>query len=140
MDRGSAGLKQAGQYRQGPGQAPASHDFRARPPQPSREAHHQQHVAFHIIRDRPQARRVDSIVCGVAPVTTLPGRVIGAKPAAVCRWIFDLLGAGPGDTLDDLFPGSGAVTRAWDAYTGHEPSRPSPTDATAPGQPVAEAS
>jgi hypothetical protein len=56
-------------------------------------------------------------VCGVAPVTTLPGRVIGAKPAAVCRWIFDLLGAGPGDTLDDLFPGSGAVTRAWTAYT-----------------------
>ena len=88
-----------------------------------------------IIRDRLQPRRVDSIVCGVAPVTTLPGRVIGAKPAAVCRWIFDLLGAGPGDTLDDLFPGSGAVTRAWAAYTGHEPSRPSPTDATAPGQP-----
>jgi hypothetical protein len=31
----------------------------------------------------------------------------------VCRWIFDLLGAAPGDILDDLFPfpGSGAVTR-----------------------------
>jgi hypothetical protein len=43
--------------------------------------------------------------------------VIGAKPAAVCRWIFALLGAAPGDTLDDLFPGSGAVTRAWAAYT-----------------------
>ena len=96
-----------------------------------------------IIRDRLQARRTDSIVCGVAPVTTLPGRVIGAKPAAVCWWIFDLLDAAPGDTLDDLFPGSGAVTRAWDAYTGHDPSRPSPTDTTAPGQPdpaVAEAS
>jgi hypothetical protein len=26
------------------------------------------------------------------------------KPAAVCRWIFTLLGAAPGDTLDDLFP------------------------------------
>ena len=64
-----------------------------------------------------QARRVDSIVCGVTPLTTQPGRVIGAKPAAVCRWIFGLLGAAPGDTLDDLFPGSGAVTRAWAAYT-----------------------
>ena len=31
-----------------------------------------------IIRDRLQPRRADSIVCGVAPVTTLPGRVIGA--------------------------------------------------------------
>ena len=95
-----------------------------------------------IIRNQLQARRTDSIVCGVAAVTTLPGRVIGAKPAAVCRWIFDLLGAGPGDTLDDLFPGSGAVTRAWHACTGPGPSRPSPTDATAPGRagPAAEAS
>ena len=31
-------MTQAGQYRQGPGQAPASHDVRARPPQPSWEA------------------------------------------------------------------------------------------------------
>ena len=88
-----------------------------------------------IIRDQLQPRSVDSIVCGVAPLTTLASRVIGAKPAAVCRWIFELLGAAPGGTLDDLFPGSGAVTRAWDAYTGHDPSRPSPTDATAPGRP-----
>ncbi|MGH3238293.1 MAG: hypothetical protein ACRDOH_34550, partial [Streptosporangiaceae bacterium] len=72
-------------------------------------------------RDGVTARRVDSIVCGPVALTTLPGRVIGAKPAAVCRWIFDLLGAQPGDTLDDLFPGSGAVTRAWAAFT--DPSR-----------------
>jgi hypothetical protein len=62
-------------------------------------------------------RRVDSLVHGVAPMTTLPDRVVGAKPAAFCRWVFELLGALPGDTLDDLFPGSGAVRRAWDAYT-----------------------
>ena len=53
------------------------------------------------------ARRADSLVCGVGPLDTLPGRVIGTKPAAVCRWIFTLLGAAPGDRLDDLFPGSG---------------------------------
>lgn len=63
------------------------------------------------------ARRVDSLVHGVSPMTTLPSRVIGAKPAAFCRWMFDLLGAAPGDVLDDLFPGSGAVTRAWGAFT-----------------------
>jgi hypothetical protein len=63
------------------------------------------------------------MVCGVAPLDTLPGRVIGAKPAAVCWWIFTLLGAAPGDTLDDLFPGSGAVGRAWAAFTSSpEPS------------------
>ncbi|WP_051808438.1 hypothetical protein [Actinoplanes subtropicus] len=64
------------------------------------------------------ARRVDSLVHGIAPMTTLPGRVVGAKPAVFCRWVFDLLGAAAGDTLDDLFPGSGAVARAWAVYTG----------------------
>jgi len=54
---------------------------------------------------------------GVAPMTTLPGRVIGTKPAAFCRWMFDLVGATPGDTLDDLFPGSGIVGRAWEFFT-----------------------
>jgi hypothetical protein len=75
----------------------------------------------------------------------LPGRVIGAKPAAVCQWIFILLGAGPGDILDDLFPGSGAVARAWAAYTGQEPSCRARGDASSPAaggpsDPSAEAS
>lgn len=94
------------------------------------------------------ARRVDSLVHGVSPMTTLPGRVIGAKPAAFCRWVFDLLGAAPGDTLDDLFPGSGAVTRAWAAFTGqpdpspealHDASPPTAVqrDASEPGAPDA---
>ncbi|MEV0592467.1 hypothetical protein [Nonomuraea cavernae] len=67
---------------------------------------------------RPGARRVDSLVHGVSAMTTLPGRVIGAKPAAFCRWLFDLLGAVPGDSFDDLFPGSGAVSRAWAVFAG----------------------
>lgn len=64
--------------------------------------------------------RTDSLVHGVSPLTTLPGRVTGQKPAAFCRWVFDLLGAAAGDTLDDLFPGSGAVSRAWAAYARAE--------------------
>jgi hypothetical protein len=81
-------------------------------------------VIYHGGRQLPCAlRRADSIICGVTPVSTRPGHVIGAKPAAVCRWIFTLLGAGPGDRLDDLFPGSGAVSRAWAAYTSYEASR-----------------
>lgn len=40
---------------------------------------------------------------------TLPGR----KPIAFCAWLFDALGMIPGDTLDDLFPGTGIVSRAW---------------------------
>lgn len=51
---------------------------------------------------------------------TLPGAVIGMKPPAFCRWMFDLLGAAPGDELDDLYPGSGIVGRAWRQYVGDD--------------------
>jgi hypothetical protein len=40
----------------------------------------------------------------------------GAKPDAFCFWVFDLLGLADGDELHDLFPGSGAVGRAWGEY------------------------
>ena len=80
-------------------------------------------VIYHGGRQLPGQRRADSIACGVTPVSTRPGHIIGAKPAAVCRWIFALLGAGPGDILDDLYPGSGAVSRAWAAYRSSEASR-----------------
>jgi hypothetical protein len=78
-------------------------------------------VIYHGGRQLAGTLRTDSIVHGAAPLRTLPSRVIGAKPPAVCRFIFELLGAGPGDLLDDLFPGSGAVTRAWQAYTADVP-------------------
>jgi hypothetical protein len=61
-------------------------------------------------------RRVDVLTHGVAPMTTLPTRVIGTKPAAFCRWVFDLVGATPADSMDDLYPGSGMVGRCWDAF------------------------
>jgi len=41
---------------------------------------------------------------------------MGAKPAEFCFWIFDMLGARQGDELVDLFPGTGAVTQAWQFY------------------------
>lgn len=40
---------------------------------------------------------------------SLPGR----KPLAFCGFLFQQLGMLPGDTLDDWFPGSGIVGRAW---------------------------
>lgn len=62
-------------------------------------------------------RRTDSLIYPGRARGTDPARVVGAKPAAFCRWVFDLLGARPGDQLDDLFPGSGGVTRAWAAFS-----------------------
>jgi hypothetical protein len=36
---------------------------------------------------------------------------MGAKPRAWTRWVLDMLGYDPeSDTVDDLFPGSGAVS------------------------------
>lgn len=46
-----------------------------------------------------------------------PGALIGMKPPQFSVWMFQQLGAGPGDSFDDLFPGSGAVARAWESYT-----------------------
>jgi hypothetical protein len=34
------------------------------------------------------------------------------------HWVFDCLGAHEADELTDLFPGSGAVTRAWASFCG----------------------
>ena len=49
---------------------------------------------------------------------TLRRGLTGAKPEAVCHWAFELLGARPEDDLVDLFPGSGAVARAWTTWRG----------------------
>jgi hypothetical protein len=47
---------------------------------------------------------------------TLKRGLTGAKPERVCRWLFEVMGAQPDDDLADLFPGTGAVSRAWDAW------------------------
>lgn len=52
----------------------------------------------------------------VSESITLRRGLTGAKPEAVCRWAFEMLGAEPGDDLDDMFPGTGAVFRAWEKW------------------------
>jgi hypothetical protein len=47
-----------------------------------------------------------------SPITLRRG-LVGAKPEHVCHWAFEIVGAERGDDLDDLFPGTGAVMRAW---------------------------
>ena len=47
---------------------------------------------------------------------TLERGLTGAKPEKVCHWAFELVGAEPSDELIDLFPGTGAVTRAWETW------------------------
>lgn len=66
---------------------------------------------------RDGSARLDSLTFVARARTTDPDRVVGAKPATFIRWMFELLGAQPGDELEDLFPGSGGVTRAWELYS-----------------------
>jgi hypothetical protein len=49
---------------------------------------------------------------------TLKRGLTGAKPEAVCHWAFEMAAAHPNDELVDLFPGSGAVSRAWATWQG----------------------
>lgn len=72
------------------------------------------------------------------------GELAGRKPIAFCNWMFALLGALPGDSLEDLFPGTGVVGRAWQQlspeYSGDgapagvdDVSRAAPSDPSPPG-------
>lgn len=40
----------------------------------------------------------------------------GKKPDAFCYWLFELLNIQPGDTFDDLFPGTRAVSKAFEQW------------------------
>jgi hypothetical protein len=53
---------------------------------------------------------------------TLKRGLTGAKPEAFCRWVLDLLGYEIGDTVDDLFPGTGVMGRVVEGLSsmGHE--------------------
>ena len=53
----------------------------------------------------------------LTPRLQAPDGFTGAKPLAFCRWLFAVMGAEAGDTLDDLFPGTGGVGRAWTEYS-----------------------
>jgi hypothetical protein len=46
---------------------------------------------------------------------TLRKGLVGAKPEKFCWWVLNLLGFQPGDTLDDLFPGTGVMSRVCEA-------------------------
>ena len=40
----------------------------------------------------------------------------GRKPLTFCYWLFELLNIQPGDTFDDLFPGTRAVSKAFEQW------------------------
>ena len=63
-------------------------------------------------RARKQITVRDWVSCNI----TLKKGLVGVKPDDVCHWLFAGLNLRLGDTLVDLFPGSGAVGRAFDSF------------------------
>lgn len=52
---------------------------------------------------------------------TLKRGFTGAKPERVIWWLLEVMNATPEDTIDDLFPGSGAVTNAIAKWRANPP-------------------
>lgn len=73
-------------------------------------------TGFHVMRD------------WMAEPMTMQRGLTGAKPERVCHWLFECVGAQPDDTFHDLFPGTGAVSRAWTSWGMllREPEPPEP--------------
>lgn len=69
-----------------------------------------------------RGREEDTVRDWVAESITLRRGLSGAKPEAFCFWVFRFLGLGREDDLVDIFPGSGAVGRAWEKFTRYQRS------------------
>ena len=52
----------------------------------------------------------------VAESISLRKGLSGVKPIGFCYWLFEMLGMKASDEFHDLFPGSGAVTKAWEMF------------------------
>lgn len=62
---------------------------------------------------RPRTRKQDTVRDWVAAGITLKRGMVGVKPDTFSYWMFEVLNLIPGDTMDDLYPGTGAITNAW---------------------------
>jgi hypothetical protein len=68
-------------------------------------------------RKLTREEHLDDVLIWGGRQSSHPGALVGMKPAPFCEWLFRQLGALGGDELVDLFPGSGAVGRAWKLYS-----------------------
>jgi hypothetical protein len=71
---------------------------------------------------RKRGRDLPTVRDWVSANITLKKGMSGVKPDAFSHWLFEVLGMQEGDEFVDLFPGSGAVTRAWQGHHGMESS------------------
>jgi hypothetical protein len=67
---------------------------------------------------RKRDRNEPTVRDWVSTPITLRRGVSGAKPETFCMWLFDVVGLHPIDQFYDVFPGSGAVSDAWEKWRG----------------------
>ena len=65
---------------------------------------------------RRRTRKEKTVRDWVSANITLKKGLSGVKPVGFCYWLFEVLNIQPEDTLDDLFPGTRAVTKALEAW------------------------
>ena len=65
---------------------------------------------------RKRGRGVPTVRDWVSANITLRRGLSGAKPETFSFWLFEVLGMTAGDEFHDLFPGSGAVSQAWERW------------------------
>jgi hypothetical protein len=65
---------------------------------------------------RRRTREEDTVRDWVSANITMQTGMPGAKPEAFSFWLFSVLNLQPGDEFVDLFPGSGAVSKAWERW------------------------
>jgi len=65
---------------------------------------------------RKRTREQDTVRDWVAANITLRRGMVGVKPDEFSYWLFEVLNLRPGDTMDDIFPGTGAITKAWQKW------------------------
>lgn len=68
------------------------------------------------VTQRVASKDQDTVKDHVIENITMKRGLAGAKPENFCFWIFELMGMGPTDEFDDLFPGTGAVAQAYERW------------------------
>ena len=63
-------------------------------------------------RDREQPTVRDWVSANI----TLKKGLSGVKPIEFSFWLFEVLNLEPSDEFTDMYPGSGAVSKAWEIY------------------------
>lgn len=74
-------------------------------------------IIFSLGRQHPTGEGHETVRDWVSANVTVERGTAGAKPEEVCYWLFRLLNLKPDDEFVDLFPGSGAVSDAWDRWS-----------------------